>query len=47
MTYGVFNQSAVKSLVGRRIIAAVDNHLELDNGLIIYLDDSEIEMLNS
>jgi hypothetical protein len=47
MTYGILNESAIKYLVGRTIIGASDNFIRLDNGHLIYLDDSEIEVLNS
>ena len=33
-------------LVGRTIVSTGDNWIKLDNGIVIYLDDNEVESLN-
>ena len=40
------SETAIESIVGKKIIEAENNWIKLDNGCIIYLDDQEIEMLN-
>jgi hypothetical protein len=47
MTSSKLNETAIESLIGRKIFSAGDNWIKLDNGCIIYLDDSEIDVLNS
>jgi hypothetical protein len=47
MTSAKLNEAAIESLVGRTIFSVGDNWIKLDNGCIIYLEDSEIEVLNS
>ena len=39
-------QSTIEALIGKKIIDAENNWIKLDNGLKVYLEDSEIEMLN-
>jgi hypothetical protein len=34
-------------LVGKKIVDTGDHYIKLDNGLCIYLDDAEIEHINS
>jgi hypothetical protein len=46
MTTAKLSAEAKDMLVGRTIYSAGDNWIKLDNGLVIYLDDSEIEHLN-
>ena len=41
------SEDAKKSLVNKRIISIGDDYIELTNGLRIYLDENEIEMLGS
>ena len=47
MTSLKLNERSIESLVGRTVTSAGDNWIKLNNGLIIYLEDSEIEFLNS
>ncbi len=47
MTSAKLNEAAIESLLGRTIFSVGENWIKLDNGLIIYLDDSEIDVLNS
>jgi hypothetical protein len=46
MTTAKLSADAIDMLVGRTILSAGDNWIKLDNGLVIYLDDSEVEHLN-
>jgi hypothetical protein len=46
MTTAKLTAEAIDMLVGRTIYSAGDNWIKLDNGLVIYLEDSEIENLN-
>jgi hypothetical protein len=46
MTTAKLTAEAIEMLVGRTIYSAGDNWIKLDNGLVIYLEDSEIENLN-
>jgi hypothetical protein len=46
MTTAKLSEYAIEMLVGRTIHSASDNWIKLDNGLVIYLDDSEIEHIN-
>jgi hypothetical protein len=46
MTTAKLSEYAIDMLVGRTIHSASDNWIKLDNGLVIYLDDSEIEHIN-
>lgn len=47
MTSLKLNERAIESLVGCTVSSASENWIKLNSGLIIYLDDSEIEFLNS
>lgn len=47
MTTLTLTQEAKEWIVGKKIIDVGVNYLKLDNGLRIYLDESEIEHLNS
>ncbi len=47
MNTQVFTPESSEYLVGKKIIEVKDNYITIDNGLRIYLDDSEIEHLNS
>jgi hypothetical protein len=47
MTTQKLSADTINSLIGRTIYNAGDNWIQLDNGLKIYLEDSEIEHLNS
>jgi hypothetical protein len=47
MTTQKLTAEAIDMLVGRTIYSAGDNWIKLDNGLVIYLDESEIDNLNS
>lgn len=47
MTTENFTKETSESLVGKTIIRAESNYIQLDNGLQIYLDDDEVEHLNS
>ena len=46
MTTQKLSADTIKMLIGRTIHSAGDNWIQLDNGIRIYLDDSEIESLN-
>jgi hypothetical protein len=46
MTTAKLSAESINMLVGRTIHSAGDNWIQLDNGLKIYLEDSEIESLN-
>jgi hypothetical protein len=46
MTTAKLTAEAIEMLVGRTIYSAGDNWIKLDNGLVIYLEDSEVEHLN-
>ena len=46
MTTAKLNEATIEMLVGRTIYSASDNWIKLDNGLVIYLDDNEVEHLN-
>jgi hypothetical protein len=47
MTTAKLNEQANEMLVGLTIESTGDNWIKLNNGLIIYLADDEIEHLNS
>jgi hypothetical protein len=47
MNTQVFTPESSEYLVGKKIIEVKDNYITIDNGLRIYLDDAEIEHLNS
>jgi hypothetical protein len=47
MTTEKLNQNTIEILIGRKIIEAKENWIKLDNGTIIYIEDSEIKMLNN
>jgi kynurenine formamidase len=47
MTTTTITQETAEFLVGKKIIEVGTNYIKLDNGLRIYLDESEIEDLNS
>jgi len=47
MTTQKFNEAASEMLIGLTIESTGDNWIKLNNGLIIYLADDEIEHLNS
>lgn len=47
MTTQQFTKETAESLVGKTIIRVEYNFIELDNGLCIYVDDAEVEHLNS
>lgn len=47
MTKEVFTKETAELLVGKTIIRVDSNFIQLDNGLQIYLDDEEVEHLNS
>lgn len=42
-----FSADTINSLIGRTIHSAANNWIQLDNGTRIYLDDSEVESLNT
>jgi hypothetical protein len=46
MTTAKLSADTIDMLIGRTIHSAGDNWIKLDNGLVIYLEDSEIEHLN-
>ena len=46
MTTARLSAEAIDMLVGRTILSAKDNWIKLDNGVVIYLEDSEVESLN-
>jgi hypothetical protein len=46
MTTQTLTQETIEMLVGKTIIEASDNWIKLSNGLVIYLEDSEIDHLN-
>jgi hypothetical protein len=46
MTTQKLTADTIDRLIGRTIHSAGDNWIQLDNGIRIYLDDSEIEHLN-
>jgi hypothetical protein len=46
MTTAKLSAESIEMLVGRTIYSAGDNWIKLDNGLVIYLEDSEIEHIN-
>jgi hypothetical protein len=46
MTTAKLSAEAKDILVGRTILSAGDNWIKLDNGIVIYLEDSEVESLN-
>ena len=46
MTTAKLSAEAKEILVGRTIVNAGDNWIKLDNGIVIYLDDNEVESLN-
>ena len=46
MTTAKLSAESINMLVGRTIHSAGDNWIQLDNGLKIYLEDSEIEHIN-
>jgi hypothetical protein len=47
MTNQKLDQATIDILIGKIIIDAKDNWIKLDNGTTIYIEDSEIEMLNN
>ena len=47
MTTQKLSADTINSLIGRTIHSAGNNWIQLDNGLKIYLEDSEVEHLNS
>jgi hypothetical protein len=47
MTTAKLTAETIDMLVGRTIYSAGDNWIKLDNGLVIYIADDEIEHLNS
>jgi len=47
MTTQKLSAETIKMLTGRTIKKANENWIQLDNGVHFYLDDSEIEALNS
>jgi hypothetical protein len=47
MTTQKLNADTIKMLIGRTIKEASENWILLDNGVHFYLDDSEIDALNS
>jgi hypothetical protein len=47
MTNQKLDQATIDILIGKKIIDAKDNWIKLDNGTTIYIEDSEIEMLNN
>jgi hypothetical protein len=46
MTTAKLSAESIDMLIGRTIYSAGDNWIKLDNGLVIYLEDSEIEHIN-
>lgn len=46
MTTQTLTQETIEMLVGKKIIEASDTWIKLDNGLVIYLSDEEIQHLN-
>ncbi len=46
MTTIKISEEAKQGLIGKKIIEVGYNWIKLDNGCIIYLEESEIEMLN-
>ena len=46
MNTTTFNEQTKDYLIGLRIIEVGDNYIVLDNGLRIYIEESEIEMTN-
>jgi hypothetical protein len=46
MTTIKLTEEAKKSLIGKIITEVGDNYIVLDSGCTIYLDESEVEMLN-
>lgn len=46
MSTSKLTQATKDGLIGRRIHDVGENYIVLDNGLRIYLEDSEIEHLN-
>ena len=46
MTTAKLSAESIDMLVGRTIYSAGDNWIKLDNGIVIYLEDSEVESLN-
>lgn len=47
MTTAKLSADTIKMLIGRTIKKANENWILLDNGVHFYLDDREIEALNS
>ena len=47
MTTTTITQETAEFLIGKKIIEVGTNYIKLDSGLRIYLDESEIEDLNS
>ena len=47
MTTQKLTDETIDMLVGLTIASAGENWIKLNNGLIIYLDESEIDNLNS
>jgi hypothetical protein len=46
MTTEKLMQETIDILIGKKIIDAKDNWIKLENGIVIYIEDSEIKMLN-
>ena len=46
MTTIKLSEETRQNLIGKKIIEVGDNWIKLDNGCVIYLEESEIEMLN-
>jgi hypothetical protein len=46
MTTAKLSEATKEMLVGLTIHSVGDNWIKLDNGIVIYLDDNEIESLN-
>jgi len=47
MTKTTITQEAAEWLVGKKVFEVGPNYIKLDNGLCIYLDEQEIDHLNS
>lgn len=47
MTKTSISQEAAEWLVGKKVFEVGPNYIKLDNGLCIYLDEQEIDHLNS
>lgn len=47
MTKTTISQETAESLIGKKVIEVGHNYIKLDNGLCIYLDEFEIDHLNT